>query len=837
MKAKKETREFFGDLRRRAAVRALPFRDDLAAGRDVPPKTRRLVQELQMHHIELELQNEDLERSRAEVEEGLARYADLYDLAPVGYLTLNRDGVIGQANLAGARLLGMERSRSSLVGMRLAFLVSTECRRDFADFLARTFESPSKKACEVLVCTGEGVRTVEFVAIAFEDGQRCRVIATDISERRRGEETLSIHLRLREFAVEHSRKEILQMALDEIERMTGGSSGNCYSLDADRRGFARETWSTSASGQFLEIEDVSRRYSVDETGIWKDCVYRRNPVVSNSYSIPANNRGLPQRHMRMARELVAPVSRNGNTVAIMGVANKSTDFTEGDVKAAWYLADLAWEIAERKKAEEERKKAEEECEKAKEERNKAEEEREAMRLQLLLAESCKMEAIDTLAGGSAHELNNIFSGVMGTLSWLDIEQVQEVARLKRHECIRDMMRLVTRGADLTKQLLGFASRERYDVMPLDLASIVANTGAMFGRTQKGITVKTDCAPDLWAVVMERTKIEQVLLNFLINAEQAMPNGGHLFLRTENADVSSPELAPPSVRPGRFVKLIVKDTGGGMDSAAQARIFEPFFTTREPGQGNSPGLAWVYGVIRSHSGFVTVASALGTGTTFTIHLPAVDPIPADSHRVPGGKPAPSLVDLSDEVLVSYVRIRDVAAFEELLSRYEDKLYRLAMRYVRNETDAKEVMQDALLLAWKNLPAFEGRAQFSSWMYRVTVNSALMFLRSRNRHPEIMLDHVEPSALNEAAEYSVGSTVADWSKQPDHRLQSKELRHHIQKAVGALPDSLRAVFLLRDVDGLSTEETAELLRLSVAAVKTRLHRSRLALREAIGRHFSS
>jgi RNA polymerase sigma-70 factor (ECF subfamily) len=210
---------------------------------------------------------------------------------------------------------------------------------------------------------------------------------------------------------------------------------------------------------------------------------------------------------------------------------------------------------------------------------------------------------------------------------------------------------------------------------------------------------------------------------------------------------------------------------------------------------------------------------------------------NSHPASGGKPSSSLGELSDEVLVGYARTEDVAAFEELVGRYEEKLYRLAMRFVRNENDAKEILQDAFLLAWRKLPGFEGRAQFSSWMYRVTVNSSLMFLRSRSRHPEVMLEDVELGALNEAAEHSVQGTAADWSQQPEERLQSKELRRHIQNAVEALPDGLRTVFLMRDVEGLTTEETAELFNLSLPAVKTRLHRARLVLREAIGHYFST
>jgi RNA polymerase sigma-70 factor, ECF subfamily len=194
-------------------------------------------------------------------------------------------------------------------------------------------------------------------------------------------------------------------------------------------------------------------------------------------------------------------------------------------------------------------------------------------------------------------------------------------------------------------------------------------------------------------------------------------------------------------------------------------------------------------------------------------------------------------MSDESLVERARGKNEAAFEELVSRYEDKLYRLAMRFVRNETDAQEILQDAFLSAWRNLPTFEGRAQFGSWMYRVTVNAALMLLRSRNRHPEVTVDDVEPTALNDAVAES-GQTMrgsTDWSIRADEQLQSAEMRKYIQESVDALPDGLRTVFLLRDVEEMSTEDTAEMLGLSVPAVKTRLHRARLALRVAIGRYF--
>jgi RNA polymerase sigma-70 factor (ECF subfamily) len=199
---------------------------------------------------------------------------------------------------------------------------------------------------------------------------------------------------------------------------------------------------------------------------------------------------------------------------------------------------------------------------------------------------------------------------------------------------------------------------------------------------------------------------------------------------------------------------------------------------------------------------------------------------------------ALAALSDDELVERARAKDVAAFEELIGRHEERVYRLAMRFVRNETDAREILQETFLSAWRNLDGFQGKSQFASWLYRVAVNAALMLLRSQRRHPQVAVDDVSPEALGEAAEQAgplgLGAGT-DWSKRPDEQFQSSELRRYIQSAVDLLPESQRSVFLLRDADGLSTEETADLLGLSVPTVKTRLHRARLALRAAITRYF--
>ena len=205
----------------------------------------------------------------------------------------------------------------------------------------------------------------------------------------------------------------------------------------------------------------------------------------------------------------------------------------------------------------------------------------------------------------------------------------------------------------------------------------------------------------------------------------------------------------------------------------------------------------------------------------------------STPTPTSSPPPAPPLATDEELVARARAKDFAAFEQLLDRYEDKIFRLAYRFVRNETEAKEILQDTFLSIWRKLDTFKGDAQFSSWLYRVAANAALMRLRAQKRHPEVSTEELPIDFLDNYGHLPAGGE--NWAKRPDDELQSEELRRHIQAAVDELPEIYRTVFLIRDVEGLSTEETAEVLQISIPTVKTRLHRARLALRETITKYF--
>lgn len=243
-------------------------------------------------------------------------------------------------------------------------------------------------------------------------------------------------------------------------------------------------------------------------------------------------------------------------------------------------------------------------------------EKKAMESQLLRSQ--KMEAIGTLAGGIAHDFNNLLMGVLGNIS-LMLMQLEDNHPF--HERLKGIEEYIQRGSELTRQLLGFARGGKYEVRTTNLAKFVLKGAEMFGRTRKEISIHHKTTDDLWHVDIDRGQMDQVLLNLFVNAWQAMPSGGDIFISMDNQELSEDDVKFLDVKPGRFVKLIVSDTGIGMDEETKSHIFEPFFSTKERGTGTGMGLASVYGIIKNHGGFVSVESQKGAGASFIIFLPA------------------------------------------------------------------------------------------------------------------------------------------------------------------------------------------------------------------------
>lgn len=192
---------------------------------------------------------------------------------------------------------------------------------------------------------------------------------------------------------------------------------------------------------------------------------------------------------------------------------------------------------------------------------------------------------------------------------------------------------------------------------------------------------------------------------------------------------------------------------------------------------------------------------------------------------------STENISDLVLVNRLKKGSKPALEELVLRYESKVYSLAMRYTKSQQDAEEVLQDVFMTLYKKAKCFEGKSAFSSWLYRITVNSALMKLRKRRQEKAVLLDDLAPTTKAEFYE-----SAAEDILQSDSRSIQHETRAALESAIGRLPEEYQAVFVMRDVDGLSNEETSKILKISVAAVKSRLHRARLMLQKKLRRYYN-
>jgi len=232
----------------------------------------------------------------------------------------------------------------------------------------------------------------------------------------------------------------------------------------------------------------------------------------------------------------------------------------------------------------------------------------------------RIESLSTLAGGIAHNYNNLLAGILGTVSLLLLDLDPADPSYRKLKRVEDY---VLQGVDLTRKLLGFARGGKYEIKEFDLNEVVDKTTALFASNKKEIILHHEREPDLWRVNADQGQIEQVLMNLYINAGQAMPNGGHLYLETENFHLDENYIRPYTVKPGRYVRVTVRDTGVGMDPETQERIFEPFFTTKEMGKGRGLGLAAAYGIVKNHGGFISVMSEKGQGTTFEVLLPAYE----------------------------------------------------------------------------------------------------------------------------------------------------------------------------------------------------------------------
>jgi signal transduction histidine kinase len=250
-------------------------------------------------------------------------------------------------------------------------------------------------------------------------------------------------------------------------------------------------------------------------------------------------------------------------------------------------------------------------------RIKAEREKRALEAKMYHAQ--KMEALSVLAASISHDINNLLMIIRAEASLM----LSTIGGEHSHaEKLKSIEKQVKKGARLVAQLQGFAKAREPEIRPTNLADLVDKTADLFASSSTDMAIHKNLNAEIWKTAVDDAQIEQVLLNLYINAADAMPKGGNLYLQTENVAFGKDNPPLPNLEPGQYVRVSVTDTGVGMDENTRQRVFEPFFTTKEKGLGTGLGLASAFGIIKNHGGFIDVESKKGQGTSFHVYLPAV-----------------------------------------------------------------------------------------------------------------------------------------------------------------------------------------------------------------------
>ena len=527
-----------------------------------PADAQRVLHDLQVHRIELELQNEELRRAQDALEASRARYFDLYDLAPVGYFTLNEGGLILEANLTGANLLGV--ARRALVNQPLGrFVVSDDADAYYLNH-RQLFRTGEPRAFELRLAKKNGApfcAWIEATVTTDESGTRiCRKMVSDITGRK------AIQDKLRQS------QSLLQTA-GEIAQVGG--------------------WA-------INLPDNALMWS-DEICVILDYPKGTVPPLAEalllyppaSYAVISAALGACTRDgTSFDCELeIFTAKRRRLNVRVIGQAVRDKDGRITGIEGAFQ------DITERKKAEQAK-----------------------ASLEAQLRESQKMEALGTLAGGIAHDFNNILGTMLGNA---ELARHDARANWQALVSLEEILKAGNRAKDLVQQILSFGRRQPTSRRVLSLPAVVEESVRLLrSGLPPGVRIDCRCAPDTPSIVADPTQVQQVLLNIGNNAAHAMEGRpGAIDIRVEGVTLDQASARfDLNLRPGPYACVTISDIGHGMDAAIRTRIFEPFFTTKAPGKGTGLGLSVAHGIMQAHQGGIVAYSEPGKGSRFELYFP-------------------------------------------------------------------------------------------------------------------------------------------------------------------------------------------------------------------------
>ena len=675
----------------------------------LPTEMRRTFHELQVHQIELEMQNEELRRAQEELDAARARYFDLYDLAPVGYCTLSEKGLILEANLTAATRLGV--TRHELVKQPISRFILKDDQDIYYRHREQLFKTGAPQACELRMVGKDGTifwARLDATVVQDTHGEPvCRVVLSDITERKQYEEVQTFLAQTSSRpdrepffnALARYLAQSLGMAFVCIDRLEGdGLTARTVAVWCDGHFEDNVTYALKDTPcgdvvgkticcfpasvcQFFPRDQVLQELRAESyvgVTLWSHtgqpigliAVIGRGPLVNRRWAeatlklvavraagelecqqaedalrasehrfrsyfdlpligiaitspekgwLEVNDQlcdtlgysreqllGMTWTELTHPEDVAADLAnfnrvlageldgyrlekrfiRADGRVMISELVVRCVRKPEGEVE---YFVALVHDITERKL------------------------------LESKLQQAQKMEAVGQLAGGVAHDFNNILAATMMNLNLLEQDANLTV---EMRESIKELARDAKRAASLTRQLLIFSRRHIVQQKVLDWNEILDHLLKMLRRLlgdHIDLVLRVGNTP-LW-IEADPGMMEQVVMNLCVNARDAMPKGGRLILSTQRVAVDAEHAKRISeARVGGYALLAVQDEGCGMDEETLKKIFEPFFTTKEVGKGTGLGLATVYGIVKQHHGWVEVESQVGKGTEFRVYLP-------------------------------------------------------------------------------------------------------------------------------------------------------------------------------------------------------------------------
>jgi PAS domain S-box-containing protein len=673
---------------------------------------QQLLDELQIYHLELEMQNDELRRAQLELEESRDRYRELYDQAPIAYLTLDAQGTILEANLTATTLLGVARQR--LLGRTLSsFMAPPEAER-FHLYRRELFSSGARLGCELRL-QSEGGRVfrarLDSVLAPGPGGERslCWTVLLDLTELRAAQEGLRTH--------ESRTRTLLDTASDAIisidtagciesfnqaaERMFGYRETEVHGhnigvlmcarhrdthqayierylatgqsriigkglreligLRNDGTTFALEIgvgeWWDGGQRKFTAvIRDISARKQTEQK--LKDSEARFRQIAEHiedvfyvherdgtiSYVSPAYERVWGPTSVDSAAWLdsIHPDDREGVARVIeRALAGQAVDVQyrvcRPDGSVCW-VRDRAFPV-------------EDDHGNVVRAIGIVQDVTASRQLEEELLQAQKMEAIGTLASGIAHDFRNLLQVIMGC-AYLALEEMTVPDPAGSY--VNKVVEAAKRGASLINQLMSFSHKRSANPRPLGVDAAINDLAGLLARlVGEHIPLEVEAGAPHSVIMADPVQLEQILMNLAANARDATPEGGTITIRTSEVVLDEHEAQRRNLsRSGRHVRIIVQDTGEGMDESTRRRIFEPFFTTKGVGKGTGLGLSTVFTTVRSLGGHIEVGSERGLGTTFTLHLPCCDEEPAPDEQAPGVTPAlqGAVLLVEDEELV-------------------------------------------------------------------------------------------------------------------------------------------------------------------------------------------